>query len=193
MVYFRKLIINIFFLKYFIIIYVWNFMYRMFNEKSFKENFSLWEICNNNKIKVKILWLCTWDELHTWTYLHVCLCMPVRWHAWEQYVDYNKINFFLQQPWRNWGMETSCRPLCFLEKANMRLQPHIRLFLEMFNMFVVKCTHKYRYTCNGVQYVCIYLFLKFYNFIKGVEWIYTALLKKLRLFVFILMSLFKYL
>ena len=36
-----KLMSNIFFLKYFIINYVSNFMYRMFNEKSFNEKFLL--------------------------------------------------------------------------------------------------------------------------------------------------------
>ena len=38
---------NIFFLKCFIINFVVNFMYRMFNEKSINENFSLQEIYNN--------------------------------------------------------------------------------------------------------------------------------------------------
>ena len=43
---------SVFFLKYFTINYVLNFMYRMFNEKSFNENFSLREIYNKTKVKI---------------------------------------------------------------------------------------------------------------------------------------------
>ena len=39
--YLRKLISNIFFIKYFTINYILNFLYIIFNEKSFCENFSL--------------------------------------------------------------------------------------------------------------------------------------------------------
>ena len=39
--YLRKLMSNMFFLKYFIINYILNFMYIMFNEKSFNEKFLL--------------------------------------------------------------------------------------------------------------------------------------------------------
>ena len=68
MVYMMKLITNVFFLKYFIINYMYrnliyikyihrDFMYRnpSINEKSLNVNFSLREIYNNNKTKVKIL------------------------------------------------------------------------------------------------------------------------------------------
>ena len=48
MVYLRKLL---FFLKYSTINSILNFMWIMFNEKAFNENFSVWEIYNNNKTK----------------------------------------------------------------------------------------------------------------------------------------------
>ena len=85
MVYSRKLMTNKFFLKYFIINYLLNFLYRntsvsekSLNKKSFNENFSLQEIYNNNKTNVKILWLCPCNKLHTGTYLHVWLRMHVQ-------------------------------------------------------------------------------------------------------------------
>ena len=64
---FEETVTNIFFLKYLIINYILNFLSRnpsinekSLNEKFFNENFSLQEICNNNKTKVKILWLRVW-------------------------------------------------------------------------------------------------------------------------------------
>ena len=41
MVYLMKLVSNVFFLKHFVINYVLNFVYEMFNEKSFNEKFLL--------------------------------------------------------------------------------------------------------------------------------------------------------
>ena len=66
-------------------------------------------------------------------------------------------------------------------------QPYFRLnqkicttpFQEIFNTRVTKCTRKYRQAWNGVR-MCIFLFLKFYNFIKGIAHIYIVLLKMLK-------------
>ena len=76
---------NKFFLKYFIINYLLNFMYRnpsinekSIDKKSFNENFSLQEIYNNNKTNVKILWLYLCNKLHTGIYFHVWLRMHVQ-------------------------------------------------------------------------------------------------------------------
>ena len=49
MLYFRKLLSNVFFLKYFTINYVLNFLYKIFNEKSFNEKFLLTINCTRKE------------------------------------------------------------------------------------------------------------------------------------------------
>ena len=69
---------NIFFLKYFTINYVLNFLYIIFNKNSSMKNFSLKKYIIA-KQKLKILWFCMCDKLHMQTCLCVYLCM----HMWS--------------------------------------------------------------------------------------------------------------
>ena len=66
---------NIFVLKYFMINYILNFLYIIFNWKSFKKKFTLQEIYNNNKTKSEnTMILC----------MYVCMCACNHTHLREQ-------------------------------------------------------------------------------------------------------------
>ena len=58
MVYLRKLMSNIFFLKYFTINYVLNFLYIIFKENPSMKHFTSWEIYNNKTKSENNMILC---------------------------------------------------------------------------------------------------------------------------------------
>ena len=73
MVYLRKLMSNVFFLKYFTINYVLNFLNIIFNEKSFTEKFLITTNITMRKQRMKILWFHMSNTVN-WTCKLSCAC-----------------------------------------------------------------------------------------------------------------------